>query len=167
MTSISSTAKPAVRIALITVPVILAAGFLAGRLSNNGYGNDWFDVLAKPGTMPPGWAFGTAWSLLYMLLGIVMAMLLAAAPSKARTLALSLFLAQLGLNFCWSPIFFGANQVELGLAAIIAILLLSVAAARCIAPLSRAAAWLMMPYLAWLTFAAYLNFEIWRLNPSA
>ena len=167
MTSISSTAKPARRIALITVPVILAVGFLAGQLSNSGYGNDWFDALAKPSAMPPGWAFGAAWSVLYMLLGIVMAIVLAAAPSKMRTLALTLFLAQLSLNFCWSPIFFGAHQIELGLATIIAILLLSLVAARCIAEISRAAACLMVPYLAWLGFAVYLNFEIWRLNPSA
>ena len=167
MSSISQPAKPAGTYALVTVPVILGFGFLAGQLSNSGYGNAWFDALAKPAAMPPGWAFGTAWSILYALLGIVLAILLAAPRSRARSTALALFLVQLGLNFCWSPIFFGAHQVELGLATIVAILLISLAATRGIAEISRPAGWLMVPYLAWLGFAAYLNFEIWRLNPAS
>jgi benzodiazapine receptor len=155
------------KIAVISVPLILGAGFLSGWLSNSGYGNDCFDALAKPAAMPPGWAFGTAWSILYVALGIVLALVWAAPPSKARTTALTLFFVQLGLNFIWSPVFFGAHQVALGLAVIVAILLLSIAATRSIARVSRAAAWLMVPYLAWLSFATYLNFEIVRLNPGA
>src|SRR5687767_8164532 len=147
MTLIPYTSTPAVRIALVTVPAILAIGFLAGQLSNSGYGNGWFDALAKPDAMPPGWAFGAAWSILYALLGIVLAVLLAAPRSKARSMSLALTLLQVGLNFCWSPIFFGAQQVELGLATIIAILLLSLAATRYIVEVSRWSAWLMVPYL--------------------
>ena len=161
-----SNGKPP-RLALITVPLVLGIGFLAGQLSNSGYGNAWFDALAKPQAMPPGWAFGTAWSILYVLLGIVLAILIRAPRSKARSMALPLFLAQLVLNFCWSPIFFGAHEVELGLGVIVAIFLLSLAATPVIAKLSRIAAWLMIPYLMWLAFASYLNFEIWRLNPAA
>ena len=167
MPSTSHPAKPATRIALITVPVIVALGFLSGRLANSGFGNDWFDALAKPGAMPPGWAFGAAWTVLYILLGIVLAIVMAAPQSKARSKALTLFLMQLGLNLCWSPLFFGAHQVELSLGTIILILLLSLVATRSAAEINRATAWLMVPYLAWLSFAAYLNFEIWRLNPAA
>jgi tryptophan-rich sensory protein len=167
MTSFPYTSMPAMRIALITVPAILAMGFLAGQLSNSGYGNEWFDALAKPDAIPPGWAFGAAWSILYALLGFVLAVLLAAPRSTSRSMALALTLLQLGLNFCWSLIFFGAQQVELGLATITAILLLSLAATRYIVQVSRWSAWLMAPYLGWLSFAAYLNFEIWRLNPGA
>ncbi len=167
MPSTSHPAEPATRIALITVPVIVALGFLSGRLSNSGFGNDWFDALAKPAAMPPGWAFGAAWTILYILLGIVLATVMAARRSIARSKALTQFIMQLGLNLCWSPLFFGAHQVELGLATIIVILLLSLAATRNIAEISRVTAWLMVPYLAWLSFAAYLNFEIWRLNPAA
>jgi translocator protein len=167
MSSISQPSKSPTRIALITVPSVLGLGFLAGQLSNSGFGNVWFDELAKPSAMPPGWAFGTAWSILYVLLGIVLAIFLAAPPSKARSAALALFLTQLLLNFCWSPIFIGAHQVELGLATIVVIFLLSVAVMRPLIELSRGAAGLMIPYLAWLSFAAYLNLEIWRLNPAA
>lgn len=155
------------KIAALSVPLILGAGFLSGWLSNSGYGNDWFDALAKPAAMPPGWAFGVAWSILYVALGVVVAMVWVAPRSKAWTSALALFFVQLALNFCWSPVFFGAHQAKLGLALIVAILLLSIAATWSIARIRRAAAWLMVPYLAWLSFATYLNFEIVRLNPGA
>ena len=159
-----STASVA-NIAVVSVPLILGVGFLSGWLSNSGYGNEWFDALSKPSAMPPGWAFGAAWSILYVALAVVLAMVWAAVPSKARTAALALFSVQMGLNFLWSPVFFGGHQAKLGLAVIMAILLLSLAATRSIARVSRAAAWLMAPYLAWLGFATYLNFEIVRLNP--
>ena len=167
----TSIAKPlqwaAARAALITVPVILGLGFLMGQLSNSGYGNDWFDRLVKPDLMPPGWAFGVAWSILYVLLGIVLAIIWVAPRSKARSAALTLFFAQMALNFSWSPIFFGAHQAGLALAVIAAMLLLSIVATRSIGRVSRAAAWMMVPYLAWLSFATYLNLEIVQLNPAA
>lgn len=153
------------RLALVTVPAIIAAGFVIGQLSNSGYGNPWFDALAKPAAMPPGWVFGVAWTILYALLGVVLAIILPATPSRGRSTALWLFLSQLALNFSWSPLFFGANQVEPALAVLVAMLLLSLAATRTIAAFSRTGAVLMLPYLAWLGFATYLNYEIWRLNP--
>ena len=161
-----STASPStLRAAIVTVPVILGIGFLMGRLSNSGYGNGWFDVLAKPAAMPPGWAFGVAWSLLYVLIGIAVAMIWAAAPSRARSAGLALFAVQLLLNFSWSPLFFGLHQIVPALVILVAILALSVATTAAFARVRPAAAWLMAPYLAWLAFATYLNFEIWRLNP--
>ena len=153
------------RTALITVPAIVGLGFLMGQLSNSGYGNDWFDALAKPTAMPPGWVFGAAWTILYMMLGLALAIVWAAPPSTARSMGLAMFFAQLLLNFSWSPVFFGFHQVALALSVIAAMLLLSVAATACFARVRPLAAWLMVPYLGWLTFAAYLNFEILRLNP--
>lgn len=166
----STTATPStgalLRTAAITVPVILGIGFLMGQLSNSGYGNAWFDALAKPALMPPGWVFGAAWSALYILLGISLAMVWAAPPSRARSTGLALFFAQLALNFAWSPIFFAWHQVGLALAVIAAMLLLSIATAVQFHRVRRAAAWLLLPYLAWLAFASHLNFEILRLNPA-
>ena len=156
--------RTALRTAVITVPAILAIGFLMGQLSNSGYGNAWFDALAKPAAMPPGWVFGVAWSILYVLLGIALALVWTAPPSRARTTGLALFFVQLALNFAWSPIFFAAHQVTLALVTIAAMLLLSVAATASFARVRPAAAWLMAPYLAWLAFASYLTFEILRLN---
>jgi len=152
--------------ALVTVPVILGIGFMMGQLSNSGYGNDWFGALTKPAAMPPGWAFGTAWSILYVLLGVALAMIWNAPPSRQRSTGLILFFVQLTLNFAWSPIFFGAHRVALALAVIIAMLLLSAAATVAFVRIKLLAAWLMAPYLAWLGFAAYLNYGILRLNPA-
>ena len=164
--TVPSTRGP-LRIALVTVPLILGIGFLMGQLSNSGYGNDWFDALAKPAAMPPGWVFGTTWSILYVLLGVALALAWSAPPSPARTTGLALFLVQLALNFAWSPMFFAAHQVALALGMILAMLALSAAAAIAFARVRPLAAWLMLPYLGWLCFASYLNWEILRLNPPA
>ena len=164
-TSTSHSSPNFLRAAIVTVPVILGIGFLMGQLSNSGYGNAWFDALAKPAAMPPGWAFGAAWSFLYVLIGIAVAMIWAAAPSRARSTGLALFAVQLLLNFSWSPLFFGVHQVVPALVILVAILALSAATTSAFARVRPAAAWLMAPYLAWLAFACFLNFEIWRLNP--
>jgi hypothetical protein len=64
------------RWALVTVPVIVLLGFLSGKFANSGFGNRWFDALEKPALMPPGWAFGAAWTVLYILMGLAFAMIL-------------------------------------------------------------------------------------------
>lgn len=155
------------RYALVTVPLVLLLGILSGRVAGSGYGNPWFDALVKPGIMPPGWLFGVAWTILYILLGLALAMILHARGARGRKVALSFFIAQLLLNLAWSPIFFAWHQAEIALAVIVAILLLSVATAVLFAPIRKAAALLMLPYLAWLCFATMLNYEIIRLNPGA
>jgi tryptophan-rich sensory protein len=155
------------RYALVTVPAVLLLGTLSGRASNSGYGNPWFDALVKPEAMPPGWAFGVAWTILYILLGLALAMILHARGSRGRPLALSIFFAQLLLNYAWSPVFFAMHQVRTALVLIAAILLLAAVAAFLFARIRKAAGLLMLPYLAWLCFAAYLNYEIVQLNPDA
>src|SRR5690348_12584633 len=99
--------------ALLCVVAIELLGGLSGWLSNSGYGNGWFDALEKPSFMPPGWAFGVVWPILYALIGIAVAMVLAQPPSPRRKPALILFFVQLALNFAWSPIFFGAHDISL------------------------------------------------------
>jgi tryptophan-rich sensory protein len=155
------------RTALFTVPLVLLIGIVSGRASNSGYSNVWFASLDKPALMPPGWAFGAAWTLLYILLGLVLAMLVHARGARLRGLALGLFLAQLTLNFAWSPLFFALHETKAALLIILAMIVLSVAATVLLWPIRRAGALLMLPYLAWLAFAATLTFEIVRLNPGA
>lgn len=156
-----------IRYAIVTVPAILLLGTLSGRLSGSGYGNPWFDALIKPGFMPPGWAFGVAWTILYILLGLALAMILHARGARGRRLAVSIFAAQLLLNFAWSPIFFAIHQVVLALAVLLAMLALAGLAALLFARIRVAAAWLMMPYIAWLIFASLLTWQINQLNPHA
>jgi len=153
--------------ALVAVIAIELIGGLSGWLSDSGYGNGWFDGLQKPFFMPPGWAFGVVWPILYALLGISLAMVLAEPPSDRRRLALALFFAQLALNFSWSPIFFAAHDITLAKWVIFVMAILAAAAAGQFLRLRTTAAFLMIPYLAWLIFAATLNITIESLNPGA
>jgi translocator protein len=155
------------RFALFTVPLILLLGTVSGRIANSGYGNPWFDALVKPSFMPPGWAFGLVWPLLYILLGLALAMILNARGARGRGLAIGLFAAQLLLNFTWSPLFFAYHQVRTALVVIILMLILSTIATFLFARIRRTAALLMLPYLAWLAFATALNYQIMVLNPDA
>ena len=93
------------RIALITVPATVLLGTMSGILSNSGYSNAWFRSLDLPSFMPPSWAFPVAWTILYLLLGVVLAMILRARGARGRTVVLAVFLVQLALNYCWSPLF--------------------------------------------------------------
>lgn len=159
--------RPWGRIAIITVPAILLLGSASGWLSNSGYGNAWFDKLIKPSFMPPGWLFGVAWTILYVLLGIALAIVLAEPPSPRRKLGLILFFIQLLLNFAWSPIFFGLHDIGLAKITIFLMAVLAGAAAGQFIRLKRSAGLLMIPYLMWLIFAATLNATIQALNPGA
>ena len=155
------------KIALITVPVIVLAGSASGWLSNSGYENDWFASLLKPPFMPPGWAFGLAWTVLYVLMGVALAMVLAAPAADVRRTALILFFVQLAVNFAWSPVFFGAHDVLLGKYMIIVMLVIALAAASLFRRIRPIAGWHLVPYLLWLCFAFALNSSIDRLNPGA
>lgn len=155
------------KVALITVPAILLAGMASGWLSGSGYGNPWFDALEKPFFMPPGWAFGVVWPVLYVLMGIALAMILVLPSSPKRRTALVLFFSQLALNFVWSPIFFAGHDISLAKIIILLMAVLAAAAAGQFLRLRKAAGLLLIPYLAWLIFAAMLNAAIENLNPGA
>ena len=153
--------------ALACVVVIELLGGLSGWLSNSGYGNDWFDALEKPSFMPPGWVFGVVWPILYALIGIAVGMVLADRTSERRRVALVLFFVQLALNFAWSPIFFAGHDIRLANVVIFAMAAFAAAAAGQFLRIRTAAGLLMIPYLAWLVFAATLNSTIAGLNPGA
>jgi len=155
------------RLALWLVPLLVLLGSLSGFLSNSGYSNDWFASLAKPDFMPPGWAFGTAWTALYTMLAIAFATVLNEPPSPARRTAIGLFAAQMILNFLWSPVFFAGHDIRLASALLLGILLLSAITAGKFWRLRPLAGALMIPYLGWLIFASLLNSTIDKMNPGA
>jgi len=155
------------RWAMVTVPSIVLIGSLMGLLSNSGYGNRWFAALSLPAITPPGWVFAVAWTFLYICMGLALAMVLHARGAKGRGFALLLFFVQLLANFAWSPLFFGAHQVTTALYLIIFILMVAIATFFAFAPIRKAAAWLLAPYIAWLCFATALNFQIDQRNPEA
>jgi tryptophan-rich sensory protein len=155
------------KIALVCVVAIELVGGLSGWLSNSGYGNHWFDALQKPSFMPPGWAFGVVWPILYALIGIAVALIIAEPPSPRRQAALTLFFVQLALNFAWSPIFFAGHDIQLANILIFVMAVTAAVAARLFLKMRREAGLLMIPYLPWLVFAATLNSTIGSLNPGA
>lgn len=124
----------------------------------------WYAALVKPGFNPPNQLFGPVWTLLYTLMAIAAWLVWKQPDSPLRTAALVLFAIQLGLNFAWSFVFFWAHQ--LGLSVIeIALLWVGILGTMLLFfRLSRVAGWMFVPYLAWVSFAALLNFSIWRLN---
>lgn len=155
------------RYALFTVPAVVLLGTISGRISGSGYGNPWFDALQKPAIMPPGWVFGAAWTALYILLGLAVALILHARGARGRGLAVTLFVVQLALNYAWSPIFFAYHEVGAAFWTILAMIAISAVTAALFWRIRRPAGLLMLPYLAWLCFAATLNWQIGDLNPGA
>ena len=155
------------RYAVVTVPAVVLIGSLSGYLSNSGYSNPWFDALRKPGFMPPGWVFGAAWTFLYILIGLSLAMLLHARGAQNRQRALLLFGLGLVLNFAWSPVFFGMHKVTLGLSLIAAMIVCTIVLILVLWKIRIVAALLLYPYLGWLMFATMLNYRIVELNPDA
>ena len=149
-------------------PWIVLAGFLVLCLGAGALGGwttaqaviDWYPNLVKPSFNPPPWIFGPVWTLLYIMMAVAAWL---AWQTGARA-ALVLFFIQLALNCAWSFLFFGLKSPGL---ALIEILVLWAAIAATLVAFyrhSRAAGWLMAPYLAWVSFAAVLNAAIWRLN---
>jgi tryptophan-rich sensory protein len=155
------------KMAVAAVVAIELLGGLSGWVSQSGYGNPWFDGLQKPSFMPPGYWFGIVWPILYALLGVSLALVLAEPPSDRRRVGMILFFVQLGLNFAWSPIFFGAHDITLAKYVIVAIVVVALAATIQFFRLRPIAGLLMAPYLAWLLFATALNARIEQLNPGA
>ena len=125
----------------------------------------WYAALAKPALNPPSWVFGPVWTTLFALMGI--AAFLVWKKGLARRdvrIALGIFIGQLLLNALWSFIFFGLHSPGGALIEIIFLWLAILAALIAFARISRPAAWLLLPYLLWVTFAAYLNIAIFMLN---
>lgn len=153
--------------AVITVPLVLGLGLLMGWVSNSGFGNDWFDPLTKPDLMPPGWTFGAVWTTLYILMGLALAMVLAAPASGARRRGIIFFVLQLILNFSWSPVFFGGGFVDWAFVIIMAMNVLVTCTIIAFWRVRPLAGVLLLPYLLWLCLATTLNWQIGELNPGA
>ncbi|MFA5077669.1 MAG: TspO/MBR family protein [Candidatus Micrarchaeia archaeon] len=123
----------------------------------------WYSGLAKPALTPPNWVFGPAWTLLYALMGISF-YLVYSSKSKEKKGAMIFFGAQLALNVLWSIAFFGLHSPLYGLLVIVPMWILIAATIWKFNPISRNAALLLIPYILWTTFAAYLNYSVFALN---
>ena len=155
------------RWAMVCVPAILLLGFLSGRSVPVGSDSGWYQALAKPALNPPDWVFPVAWTTLYIVIAVALAMVLNARGSRGRGAALLLFAGQFACNLAWTPVFFGAHRIGTALAVLIAMLVLAVATTFAFARIREQAAWLMVPYLVWISFAGVLTWRIGQLNPDA
>ncbi len=147
----------------VSMAVCFGAAGIGSMLTTPSIGG-WYATLAKPAWSPPNWVFGPVWSLLYLAMAVAAWLVWRRVGFPHAASALNLFGVQLVLNVCWSAIFFGAHRPGLALAEILVLWLAILATMVAFRPLSRAAAWLLAPYLLWVAFAATLNFSIWRLN---
>ena len=145
--------------------IVLAevVGLLSGFISREGTAL-YAEMLQKPPLSPPGWVFGVVWTILYALMGVSAARVWAAPPTQPRSRGLNLFISQLIVNFFWSPIFFNARAYGFALTWLLILWVLAALMIREFNKVDKAAARLQIPYLLWLTFAAYLNWGVWQLN---
>jgi tryptophan-rich sensory protein len=124
----------------------------------------WYAALHKPSWNPPPWIFGPVWTLLYVLMAVAAWLVWREGGWKTQRLPLGLFLVQWLLNALWTPLFFGLHRSGLASAEIVIFWLVLAATIGSFWRVRKAAGLLLVPYLAWVTFAAALNFTIWRLN---
>lgn len=148
---------------ILFVAACLGAGVL-GAIATTPEIDGWYQTLAKPTWNPPDWVFGPVWTTLYVLMAIAAWLVWRPAGFRGAPTPLALFVIQLFLNIVWSWVFFGGHQPGWALAEIVVLWGVIVATTVAFFRRSQAAGWLMVPYLAWVSFASVLNFAIWRLN---
>ncbi len=124
----------------------------------------WYAALAKPSFNPPNAVFGPVWTVLYVMMAIAAWRVWRKADRETARGPLALFALQLALNLGWSVAFFGLERIGPAVAVILMLELAVVATALAFRPIDRIAAWLLVPYVAWVGFATILNIAIWRLN---
>jgi tryptophan-rich sensory protein len=124
-----------------------------------------YSRLVKPEWAPPAWLFGPVWMVLYTLMGVAAWMVWRSPYARPRHAALQAFHIQLALNALWTPVFFGLERIDYALGVILALVVAVVLTIVRFNRASRPAAALLLPYLAWVGFAAALNFRLWQLNP--
>ncbi len=148
---------------IICIAIPLLVGLLAGILS--GGGMETFMKLDKPPLSPPGWVFPVVWTILYILMGIASYLVLTSGAERQKILeALIFYFAQLAANFVWPILFFDLKWYLLSFAWLILLWVLIFKTIRLFRDISKEAAWLMIPYLVWVTFAGYLNLGIAWMN---
>ncbi len=149
---------------LISVALPLAVGGFASFFTRSEIGS-WYATLQKPSWNPPSWVFGPVWTTLYVMMGIALYLVWkSGAPENKKRPAIALFMVQLVLNFFWSSIFFTLHQIGWALVEIVAMWVAILLTIFAFARISKLAAWLLVPYISWVSFATILTYTIWQLN---
>ena len=156
--------RPLVTLVGVIIVVELLGG--SGSLFTAQGLTTWYDTLQQPTLSPPNWVFGVVWPLLFALMGTAFWLVWRQAPAAPRAARLAgvAFGLQLVFNIGWSAVFFGLQEIGWGLVVIGGLWLLILVTIIAFDRVDRRAAALLVPYLAWVTFAAYLNYQFWVLN---
>ncbi|MEY4160840.1 MAG: hypothetical protein RLZZ136_1461 [Pseudomonadota bacterium] len=150
---------------LVFVPLIVLLGLVSAQLGNPD--SAWFRSLVKPAIYPPPATFGIVWTLLYIFMGMAVALIATPRKARGRGIALSAFVLQMALNLAWTPLFFGLHQITLALYLLFALDVAVLGTLVLFWRVRRRAGLLLLPYLLWVVFATQLNAQFLAANPDA
>jgi translocator protein len=146
----------------LVIPQAVAAAGAYFTVTGSG---SWYQQINRPEWNPPGWIFGPVWTVLYIMMGVAFYLVWKSDAAKGlKQKAIGFWIAQLIANFFWSFIFFGQQQPGWAFAEIVLLWVLILLTIFAFARTNKLAAWLLVPYISWVSFAAMLNFTIWQLN---
>ena len=145
---------------VLFVVICLSAGMIGSQFPPDA----WYRSLEKPAWNPPDFIFAPVWTLLYILMAVAAWLVWLHGEKGKRLLSLSVFTVQLGVNALWSWLFFGIKRPDLAFIDIVVMWVLISATIALFWKVKRSAGLLLVPYLAWVSFATALNFQLWRLN---
>ena len=149
---------------IIAIAIPLLIGSTSAFFTVTGVGS-WYQTINKPSWNPPDYIFGPVWTTLYVMMGVSLFLVWnSGADASSKSKAVVLFAIQLVLNFFWSFIFFDQQLIGTAFAEIIVLWLFIILTIFAFARISKTAAWLLVPYISWVSFAAFLNYTIWQLN---
>jgi translocator protein len=149
---------------IISIAIPVLVGATAGFFTASGV-ESWYQNINKPSWNPPSWIFGPVWTTLYVMMGIALFLVWKSEASDVlKKTAIAIFAVQLVLNFFWSFIFFSQHQPGWALVEIMVMWLAILFTIFAFANVSKTAAWLLVPYISWVSFATVLNYTIWQLN---
>ena len=152
------------RIAIVVI-ICLAVGYLSGMVTRASI-TTWYPTLVKPSFNPPNWIFAPVWTSLYVMMGVAAGLIWnqITTQKSAVTKALQFFTIQLILNALWSYLFFGLHNLMLATIEVVLLWLMIFETYSQFAKINKTASYLMLPYLAWVSFASVLTASIWWLN---
>ncbi len=149
---------------IIAIAIPLLIGATSGFFTVTGV-DSWYQTINKPSWNPPNWIFGPVWTTLYVMMGIALFLVWKEDIStELKKIAIAFFIVQLILNFFWSFIFFNQQQPGWALVEIIVMWFFILLTIFAFAQVNKTAAWLLVPYISWVSFATILNYTIWQLN---
>jgi len=148
---------------VISIAIPLAIGALGSYITVTGI-SSWYQTINKPSWNPPNAIFGPVWTTLFILMGIALYLVWTSGNKASKTTAITLFSIQLILNFFWSLLFFNQHQIFGALIEMVLFWISILLTIFAFSKFSKAAAWLLVPYISWVSFAMVLNFTIWQLN---